>query len=63
MRDGDRSIRSVGSSVMRGLPSPGVYEAKNSKRLSMLKAVEQEMSGGFGTDLSAIQSYLDARNG
>jgi len=55
------------SRVMRGMPSPSVFEAKNNKRLSMLKALDTGMGDGGddgfgGTDLSAIQNYLDSRD-
>jgi hypothetical protein len=59
--DDVQSVKSSSSSVIKGMPSPSVYEAKNSRRLNMLKAVEHELSSGGGTDLRAIQSYLDSR--
>jgi len=59
--DDVQSVKSSASSVIKGMPSPSVYEAKNSRRLNMLKAMEHELSSGGGTDLRAIQSYLDSR--
>ena len=59
--DDVHSVKSSASSVIKGMPSPSVYEAKNSRRLNMLKAMEHELSSGGGTDLRAIQSYLDSR--